>query len=150
MVKETKVKKGEVLLVAKRRYVIVGNRFIPVRTPFFVKLRSLFGKKNPYPLTERGKMEYYRISRNRYVLYRLVSYPCFDFYDFANDARAFRIYYLCRSLAEVRKKHGYITSGKMGSFNGNPTEPHRAKLCPYVYFDDGDHVKTISVYEIEP
>ncbi|MDR1887244.1 MAG: hypothetical protein LBQ70_04940, partial [Prevotellaceae bacterium] len=104
-VKETKVKKGEVFSVSKRKYLIVDKRLIPVRTPFSVKLRTLFGKKEPYPLTKIGKMDYYRISRNRYVLYKSELYPCFDFYDFADEDRFFRVYYLCRSLAEVRQKY---------------------------------------------
>jgi hypothetical protein len=173
MARATEIKKGENFSVDGRVYKIADGLLsevrqgllVTVRQELFVKARqgllakvrqglwvtvrrglfALCGERTPAPTPLDDHISWYRLGRGRYVLHHRELYPCFDVYDRMHEKRCFRVFYLCRSMAEVREKHALLTSGRLFLSNLDPAEKHRDGLCPYVHFDDGR--ETFRVYE---
>jgi hypothetical protein len=136
----TAIKRGETFRIAGEEYVVKDGR-LWLNLLGFENLTGLEGLE----LQSFGKMYYYQLAPDRYVLYDCRRYPCFDSYDSMYENRCYRAFYLCRSIEEMQAKHDYLTSGKLFFYNENPDAEYREPLVPYVYFDDGKG--TFWVYE---
>lgn len=71
-------------------------------------------------------------------------YPCFDSYDYANEDRFHRNYWLCKDEQELMVKYEYITHNRFScSDDDYSTCPMPAFLGPAVFYDDGTGVVKI-------
>jgi hypothetical protein len=138
--KTTEINKGDTFSIAGEEYAIVDNLLQFACRGVARNAPTTVGEMQKF-----GEMRYYTISENRYVLYSVRRYPCFDSYDYAHENRCFRAFYLCHSREEMQRKYDILASGKLFFSNENPTEEYRAPLAPYVYVDDDRN--TFGVYE---
>ncbi|MFR8836443.1 hypothetical protein [Bacteroides nordii] len=71
-------------------------------------------------------------------------YPCFDSYDYANEDRFHRNYWLCKDEQELMVKYEYITHNRFCYSNDDySTCPMPVFLGPAVFYDDGTSVVKI-------
>lgn len=133
-INSSEVREGEIFTLAGEKYVITEKRLAPAGT-----------NAGDLELVRFDKMWYYLIGENRYVLYDSRLYPCFDFDDRMYENRHYRVFYLCRSMQEMKNKYDYLQSEKLFFAGLNPDEKHRPQLSPYVYIDEGKEMH--QVYE---
>lgn len=87
----------------------------------------------------------FRNKKGQLILEYSRLYPCFDSYDYINENRFHRNYWVCKDENELLEKYDYITK-KLRCMNDDYSScPMPSFLGPAVFYDDGSEIMKIGL-----